>query len=296
MSEKHLLFIANPVAGRKSIQKHIPQIVRIFMDAGYLVTTMMTGAKGEAKILSHEHAASHDLIVAAGGDGTLNEVIEGVVSSGYSVPVGYIPCGSTNEFAVAQQLPTEILPAARHIVESEPRMLDLGRFGDRIFCGSAIFGAFSWMGYTTDQELKNLLGIGAYVLDGAMDPSMLKPWHMKVTINGVPHEDEYIFGAISNAESLAGILHFPNDLVSFNDGMFEVLLIHMPKNLMEWQQLIHSIHTREFEPCPLIKLAQANNVWVDNPDGLLWSLDGESSGKFRTACVSVLPGALRLKG
>ena len=295
-NKKKCLLIVNPVAGRKSIQKNIPQIVRIFMDAGYLVTTAVTAAKGEAEVLTREYAASHDLIVAAGGDGTLNEVVSGLAHVGITVPVGYIPCGSTNEFATAQQLPTDILAAARSVANGGVRALDLGKFGDHIFCGSAIFGAFSWMAYTTDQELKNRLGMGAYVLDGAFDPSMLKPWHMKITIGGVPHEDEYIFGAISNAESLAGILHYPEGFVALNDGLLEVLLIRMPKNFTEWQQVLHSIYARQIDACPLINLAQASNVWVDNPDGLLWSLDGESSGAFQTAHVSVLPGALKLKG
>ena len=296
MDEKKCLLIVNPVAGRKSIQKNIPQIVRIFMDAGYLVTTTVTAAKGEAEMLAREYAASHDLIVAAGGDGTLNEVVVGLAHAGITVPVGYIPCGSTNEFATVQQLPTDSLAAARAIANGGVRSLDLGMFGDHVFCGSAIFGAFSWMAYTTDQELKNRLGMGAYVLDGAFDPSMLKPWHMKITIGGVPHEDEYIFGAISNAESLAGILHYPEGFVVLDDGLLEVLLIRMPKNFTEWQQVLHSIYARQIDACPLIELAQANSVWVDNPDGLLWSLDGESSGAFRTAHVSVLPGALKLKG
>lgn len=294
--EKKCLLILNPVAGRKSIQKNIPQIVRLFMDAGYLVTTTVTAAKGEAEALAREYASSHDLVVAAGGDGTLNEVVAGLAHAGIMVPVGYIPCGSTNEFATAQQLPTDSLAAAQAIANGGIRSLDLGKFGDRVFCGSAIFGAFSWMGYTTEQDLKNRLGMGAYVLDGAFDPSMLKPWHMKITIGGVPHEDEYIFGAISNAESLTGILHYPEGFVALNDGLLEVLLIRMPKNFTEWQQVLHSIYARQIDACPLIELAQANSVWVDNPDGLLWSLDGESSGAFRTAHVSVLPGALKLKG
>ena len=294
--EKKCLLIVNPVAGRKSIQKNIPQIVRLFMDAGFLVTTMVTAAKGEAEALAREYAASHDLIVAAGGDGTLNEAVAGLVRAGITVPVGYIPCGSTNEFAAAQQLPTDSLAAAWAIASGNVRSLDLGKFGDRVFCGSAIFGAFSWMAYTTDQELKNRLGMGVYVLDGAFDSSMLKPWHMKITIGGVPYEDEYIFGAISNAESLAGILYYPEGFVALDDGLLEVLLIRMPKNFAEWQQVLHSVYTRELGACSLIELAQASSVWVDNPDGLLWSLDGESSGAFRTAHVSVLPGALKLKG
>ena len=294
--EKKCLLIVNPVAGRKSIQKNLIQIVRIFMNAGYLVTAMVTAAKGEADTLAREYAASHDLIVAAGGDGTLNEVVAGLAHAGITVPVGYIPCGSTNEFATAQQLPADSLAAARAIANGGVRSLDLGKFGDHVFCGAAIFGAFSWMAYTTDQEMKNHLGMGAYVLDGAFDPSMLKPWHMKIAVNGVPHEDEYIFGAISNAESLAGILHYPEGFVATDDGLLEVLLIRMPKNFTEWQQVLHSIYAREIDTCPLIKLAHAGSVWVENPDGLLWSLDGESSGAFRTACVSVLPGALKLKG
>ena len=241
MDEKKCLLIVNPVAGRKSIQKNIPQIVRLFMDAGYLVTTTVTAAKGEAEALAREYAVSHDLVVAAGGDGTLNEVVAGLARAGIMVPVGYIPCGSTNEFATAQQLPTDSLAAAQAIANGGIRSLDLGKFGDRVFCGSAIFGAFSWMGYTTEQDLKNRLGMGAYVLDVAFDPSMLKPWHMNVTDNGVPHEDEYIFGAISNAKSLAGILHYPEGFVGLDDGLLEVLLIRMPKNFTEWQQVLHSI-------------------------------------------------------
>ena len=173
--EKKCLLIVNPVAGRKSIQKNIPQIIRLFMDAGYLVTTAVTAAKGEAEVLTREYAASHDLIVAAGGDGTLNEVVAGLAHAGVTVPVGYIPCGSTNEFATAQHIPTDLLAAARAAANGGVRALDLGKFGDHVFCGSAIFGSFSWMAYTTDQELKNRLGMGAYVLDGAFDPSMLKP-------------------------------------------------------------------------------------------------------------------------
>lgn len=294
--KKKCLLIVNPVAGRKSIQKFIPQIIRIFMDAGYLVTTVVTAAKGDAEALARDYSATHDLVVTAGGDGTLNEAVAGLVCAGVSVPVGYIPCGSTNEFAAAQHIPADILNATRTIASGGLHSLDLGMFGDHVFCGSAVFGAFSWMAYTTDQELKNLLGMGAYVLDGAFDPSMLKPWHMKITIGGVPHEDEYIFGAISNAESLAGILHYPEGFVALDDGLLEVLLIRLPKNFTEWQQVLHSIYAREIEACPLIELTQASSVFVENPDGLLWSLDGESSGTFRTANVSVLPGALKLKG
>ena len=296
MDEKKCLLIVNPVAGRKSIQKNIPQIVRIFMDAGYLVTTTVTAAKGEAEMLAREYAASHDLIVAAGGDGTLNEVVDGLAHAGITVPVGYIPCGSTNEFATAQQLPTDSLAAARAIANGGVRSLDLGKFGDHVFCGTSVFGAFSWMSYTTDQELKNRLGMGAYVLDGVHDLSRLRPYHVTVTTNGVPLEGEYLFGAVSNAPSLAGIFQYPNSLVKLDDGLLEVLLIRMPRNLTDWQQLLRSIHLREYQACPLIEIQQAADIWIDNPPDLEWSLDGERSGPFRTAHISPMTGFLQLKG
>ena len=293
---KKCLLIVNPVAGRKSIIKHLTQVVRIFMDAGYLVTVMVTGSCGEAETLTQAHASSHDLVVAAGGDGTLHEVVSGMRRSGASVPVGYIPCGSTNEFAIAQNIPTDILKAAHAISRGGYRAVDLGTFGDQIFCGSTVFGAFSWIGYTTDQDLKNKLGMGAYVLDGAFDLGLLKPWHMKITVNGITREDDYIFGCFSNAESLAGILHYPEGLVSMSDGLWELMLIRMPQNIAQWQQVLHAIRAQELSSCQMIEIEQTDRVLVENPDGLCWSLDGERSGEFRTVCISVLPGALQLRG
>ena len=294
-SEKRLLLIVNPVAGRKGIQKMIPQVVRVFMDADYIVTTMVTSKKGEAENFAQKYGSEHDLIVAAGGDGTLKEVVSGLAAEKLSLPLGYIPCGSTNVFAAAHGIPTDILTAAKAIAHGELHEVDIGRFGEQFFAGSATFGAFTWMAYSTDQELKNYLGVGAYVLDGAFDLTKLRPWHVKITVNGVPHEDDYIFGAISNTKSLAGILEYPTGLVDLNDGSFEVLLIKMPRDLTDWQKLLHSIRFRDYGECPLIEITQAQNIWVDNPEGLIWALDGENSGETKTAAVSVLHSFLKLK-
>ncbi len=273
----------------------IPQIVRIFMDAGYLVTTMVTAEKGEAEIFAKTHAREHELVVAAGGDGTLNEVVSGLVAGKLSIPLGYIPCGSTNVFAEAHGLPTDMLAAARAIAYGTVREVDIGRFGEQVFAGSATFGAFTWMAYTTDQELKNYLGMGAYVLDGAFDLSRLRPWHVKLTLDGVPHEGDYLFGAISNTRSLAGILQYPADLVDLNDGKLEVFLIKMPRDLTDWQKLLHSIRFKDYSDCPLIEIRQAQEFRVDNPEGLIWSLDGVNSGELKAASVTVLHSALSLK-
>ena len=265
------------------------------MDSGYLVTTMVTSKKGEAEYFAGTHAGEHELIVAAGGDGTLNEVVSGLVSEKLSIPLGYIPCGSTNVFAEAHLIPTDMLAAAKAIACGTTREMDIGRFGEQVFAGCATFGAFTWMAYTTDQELKNHLGLGAYVLDGAFDLSRLRPWHVKFTIDGIHCKNDYLFGAISNTRSLTGILQYPADLVDLNDGKMEVLLIKMPRDLIDWQMLLHSIRSKDYSDCPLIEITQAQNIRIDNPKGLIWSLDGENSGSLETASVSILHSALSLK-
>ena len=295
-SDKKALLIVNPVAGRKTIQKAIPAIVRIFMDAGYVVTTMVTSEKGEAVSLAGAYGADHDLVVAAGGDGTLNEVVSGMLAKNLRIPIGYIPCGSTNVFAQAQGISSDILSAASSIANGPVREIDVARYGERRFACCATFGAFTWMAYTTDQELKNLLGMGAYVLDSAHDLSKIRPWHVRISVNGVPYEDDYVFGAVSNTHSVAGILQYPKDLVLLDDGRFEVLLIKMPQSLPDWQLLLHSIRSRDYGSCPLIELAQAQNIWVDNPDGLIWSLDGERADEQKTVGITIQQRRLKLKG
>lgn len=295
MMAKKLLLILNPVAGRKGIQKVVPQIVRIFMNAGYLVTTMVTAEKGEAGSFVRQFGGDHELIVAAGGDGTLNEVVSGLLAEKLTVPVGYIPCGSTNVFAEAHGISSDMLAAAGAIAQGGLREVDLGSFGEQLFASTATFGAFTWMAYTTDQELKNHLGFGAYVLDGAHDLSRLKPWHVRITMNGERFEDDYIFGAISNTPSLAGVLQYPQGLVDMEDGRLEVLLIRSPQSMTDWQKLLRSIRLRDYDASPLIEIGQAESILVENPEGLIWALDGESSGEFQTAQISVLNRALKLK-
>ena len=295
MMAKKLLLILNPVAGRKGIQKVVPQIVRIFMNAGYLVTTMVTAEKGEAGSFVRQFGGDHELIVAAGGDGTLNEVVSGLLAEKLTVPVGYIPCGSTNVFAEAHGISSDMLAAAGAIAQGGLREVDLGSFGEQLFASTATFGAFTWMAYIKDQELKNHLGFGAYVLDGAHDLSRLKPWHVRITMNGERFEDDYIFGAISNTPSLAGVLQYPQGLVDMEDGRLEVLLIRSPQSMTDWQKLLRSIRLRDYDASPLIEIGQAESILVENPEGLIWALDGESSGEFQTAQISVLNRALKLK-
>ena len=257
---KRALFVVNPVAGRKTIQKHLPDCVRALMDAGYLVTTMVTAERGEATQYAKTYGKFYDLVVCAGGDGTLNETVTGLAESHANVPVGYIPCGTTNDFSASHGLPKDIPGAMQGIVSEQRARYDVGCFADQYFVGVALFGAFSWMAYTTEQTKKNKLGYHAYMLDGVRDLSRLKPIHMRL-----------------------------------EDGTLELVLVKAPRSLPELDQLLRAITAGDFAG-HWLTLRHVKNMKVHNPPELQWSLDGEKSGWYETVEIRALPGFLELQG
>lgn len=294
MFSKRLLLIVNPVSGKKMFLRYMPQVVRIFMDAGYLVTTMVTAAQGEATDYAAEYALAHDLVVCTGGDGTLNEVLTGLARKGLSVPVGYIPCGSTNDFAVSRGLSSDILAAAEAIAHGRVTRYDVGRFGDHYFSYVAAFGAFSWLSYTTDQTLKNVLGHTAYILDGIKDLPKVKPYHVRLTADGTVYEGDYLFGAVCNSTSIAGTLELPRDRVDTCDGLFEVLLIHEPKTIMDLESILLAVAVNKDYQSPYVDFFRASDIVIENPPTLDWTVDGEFPGHYDRVEVSPLQGFLKL--
>lgn len=292
--DKKLLLIINPVSGKKAVLRYIPQILRTFMDAGYLIITMVTSCRGEATELARRYARDYDLVVCTGGDGTLNETLSGIAAEDIRVPLGYVPCGSTNDFAVSRGLSADIPTAAKNIAAGELRRYDIGRFGEHYFSYVAAFGAFSWLSYTTDQNLKNVLGHTAYILDGIKDLSRVKPLHLKITADGSVHEDDYLFGAVSNSTSIAGTIALPASLVNTCDGKFEVLLIKVPKTLVELEEIVRGLLTQDYS-VPQIELFQAEDIWAECSEALEWTVDGEFPGVYRKVHITPIPGFLLLK-
>ena len=291
---RRALLIINPVSGKKMVLRYIPQIIRIFMDAGYLVTTMVTARQGDAVDYARDLGSGYDLICCTGGDGTLNETITGLVQGNIQVPLGYIPCGSTNDFAISRSLSTDIPTAARQAATGAQKRYDIGRFGEQCFSYVAAFGAFSWLSYTTDQNLKNVLGHTAYILDGIKDLPKLKPLHLKMTVDGSVYEDDYLFGAVCNSTSIAGTLELPSSLVDTCDGLFEVLLIKVPKTLLDLDLTVRGLLTQDYSS-PLITLTQGRDIWVENPSDLVWALDGESSKPCEKVHITPIPSFLILQ-
>lgn len=271
---KRLLLIMNPYAGQKTGKKYLADILEKFCHADYIPTVFMTTGPGNGYDLAKAHAAAADLVVCVGGDGTFNEVTSGVVESGANVPIGYIPCGSTNDFATGLKLNKNILHATQDILDGTPKTYDIGQFGNRYFSYVASFGAFTRASYATPQNLKNALGHLAYILEGIKDLPNIRPIHMRIEAGDTVFEDEYIFGAISNSTSLGGILTLAPDAVDMNDGLFELLLIKYPNNAAELNECIRCLKEKKYDS-PMITLHSTDRLTVNCAAAVDWTLDGE---------------------
>ena len=281
---KKLLFILNPCAGMKKATRNLVDILSVFNRADYQVDTYITAARGDATQVVRERAGDNDLIVCCGGDGTFNETISGLLESGHDVPLGYIPAGSTNDFANSLKLPTNVVEAAKAIVNGTVHRYDLGLFGDRYFSYVASFGAFTKVSYSTPQDIKNALGHLAYVLEGIQELSQLKPVHVKLNIDGEDVEDDFLFGAICNSTSVGGILTLDPKMVDISDGLFEVFLVRMPKDLAALHECLWAVQKQHYN-CQAITFRSAHNITIDASPDMDWTLDGEREPGHETVEV-----------
>lgn len=272
---KKLLLILNPCSGKKKASHALADVVNVFNRDGYDVTVYITAARGDATNVVAQRAPEFDLVVCAGGDGTFNETISGLLAGGHDTPIGYLPAGSTNDFASSLHLSKNLVEAARDIVEGTPRRLDVGRFNDRYFSYVASFGAFTRASYATSQNVKNALGHLAYILSGIKELAYIRSRRLRFTLDdGRVLEDEYIFGAISNSTSVAGILTLSEDLVDMNDGVFELLLVRKPENLLELNDCVLALTTQDYHT-PMLTFTSARSVEIEAPEDMDWTLDGE---------------------
>ena len=271
---KKMLFVMNPYSGQRKAVKFLPDIIALFNRADYEVITHMTAGQGDATGVVAAKAKEVDLVVCCGGDGTFNETISGILKSGADVPVGYIPSGSTNDFAASLKIPANIMQAAKDIVEGVPVSYDVGRFGDRDFSYVASFGAFTKASYSTPQNIKNALGHTAYVLEGINELSQIRKEHVRMELDGQVVEDDFLFGAISNSTSVGGILTLDPKIVDMADGKLEVLLVRAPVDLMEISECIRAVQSQKYN-CAMITFRSAEKIKVFADPDMPWTLDGE---------------------
>ncbi len=293
---KTILFIMNPAAGQKRAAKYLADILTLFSNEGFETIAYMTRAKGDATEIAAENAHRADIVVCSGGDGTLNEVITGMLQSGTKKPIGYIPSGSTNDFANSLGLSKNILQAAKMAVCGTPKTLDAGKFGDKYFSYVASFGAFTKASYSTSQSVKNALGHLAYILEGIKDIPNIKPIHARFEADDKVFEGDYIFCAVSNSTSVGGIFNLSKDDVSLNDGMLEVMLVKSPKNPNELSRIIFAFTNKTYASCDLIDFVSAKKINVVTDIEVPWTIDGEYGDTQTEITIENLYHAIEVMG
>jgi len=271
---KKMLFVMNPYAGTRKANRHLADILTIFNRAGYTVTVHMTAGSGDCERITALMAADFDLLVCAGGDGTFSEMVNGLKKTGLDIPLGYIPCGSTNDFANALHLSKNILQAARDIVEGQPQHFDIGQFGSRYFTYVASFGAFTRTSYATPQNVKNALGHAAYILGGIQELSQLHKEHIRIETEDQIIDDDFLFGAICNSTSVGGILTLDPKQVDMADGKFELLLVRAPKDILEIPECIGALQSKKYN-CAMVTFLSTSRLKVVADPEMSWTLDGE---------------------
>lgn len=288
-----MLFVFNPKAGKGKIKTNLLDIVDIFNKSEYEVIIHATQEPKDAYKKAKEYADSVDLIVCSGGDGTLDEVVTGIMEKESSVPIGYIPAGSTNDFANSLFMPKDMTAVAAMIMEEELYHCDIGRFNSQTFAYIAAFGLFTDVSYETDQDLKNILGHLAYLLEGMKRLFDIKSFHMKVHSEEVDIEDDFIYGMVTNSRSVGGFKNLAGKNVDMNDGLFEVTLITRPKNPLELQEIMASLVIAE-DNSDLIYSFKTRKITIESEDEVPWTLDGEFGGNHSIVEIENKHEALNL--
>ena len=288
------ILIVNPVSGRTMITEYIDDILSLLKKKGYSSTTLMTKRKNDAKRFAAEYGEEVDLIVCCGGDGTLGEVVNGVVPLRNRPAIGYIPTGTTNDFAKNMGLGSDILMSIIDLNHGVVRELDFGNFNDKYFIYVASFGLFAESSYATPRNLKQRFGHLAYVMTGTKELLNLKSYRVKLTDDkGSTFEGEYIYGSVSNSTSIGGLMRFNGELVDLQDGVHEVVLIRRPKNLFEFNDAVRAVLSGKYDS-DLITVFSASKVTFDSEEPIDWSLDGEHEKTKGTVTVENVHRAIRL--
>lgn len=298
---KKLLFIINPKSGKGQIKNHLLHIIDMFVKNGYDVTAYTTQSTLDAKRKILAEGYIYDLIVCSGGDGTLNEVVSGIMEKELNIPVGYIPAGSTNDFATSLRIPKNMKKAAELVIKGEPFRCDVGLFNEHYFNYVAAFGAFTIVSYATSQQMKNVLGHQAYILEAMKRFSSIKSSHMIISWESPRGsqwdnhvvEGEFVFGMITNSSSVGGFKNIVNQPIYLDDGLFEVTLIEKPKNAIEMQEILTSLimvdskseNVHEFKTSRLV---------ISSPEKIAWVLDGEYGGNPNTITIENCKQALNI--
>ncbi len=282
--KKKLLFIYNPKAGKAQIKNHLLDIIDVFAKGGYETTVMPTQAAGEAVSMVRDREEGYEIVVCSGGDGTLDEIVTGMMQCEKKIPIGYIPAGSTNDFAGSLKIPKNMKTAAQTVVNGKKFLCDAGAFNEDNFVYIAAFGLFTDVSYETKQETKNLLGHMAYLLEGMKRIPAIKTFHFKVLHDGEEIEDDFVFGMVTNSVSVGGFKRITGKNVSLDDGVFEITLVKMPRNPIELNEIMAALLNRDIAT-EYMYCFKSSEIFFESAEEIAWTLDGEYGGSHRKVTI-----------
>ena len=287
------LFVFNPRSGKGQIKNNLVDIVDTMVKAGHEVTIYTTQSQGDAiqKVAAEAHR--YDRVICSGGDGTLDEVVTGMMHSKVNLPIGYIPAGSTNDFANSLGIPSDMVDAAVIASGDNAFPCDMGYFNGDTFVYVAAFGIFTEVSYKTPQQLKNIFGHLAYIMEGAKTLHNVPKFHMMVHYNGLTIEDDFIFGMVTNSVSVGGFKGMTGDDVKLDDGLFEVTLIRDPKNPIELNEILRCL-TNRIDDTDMIYSFKTDSLKMVSEEEVPWTLDGEFGGAHKELEIKNLNRAVRI--
>ena len=287
------LVVLNPRAGRMQASRRLGELLPLLEGNGVVAELLETGAPGEAREAVQKRAGEFCRVVCIGGDGTLNEVISGMLDAGKDVPIGYVAAGSTNDFAASHGISRDILKAARDVASGVPVPIDVGSFNGRCFAYTASFGAFTRASYAAPQAVKNAVGHLAYIFEGIKDLTLIRPYAVTVEAEGETYAGEFIFGMAGNSTSMGGVLKLDPLQVDLHDGKFEVILVRKPEHIGQLIAAAVALQSRQYEN-ELLCFFKAAHLRISAPGDMDWTLDGEFQPGAENIDIQNLHNAVRL--
>ena len=296
MNAHRMLFVYNPHAGKATIRGHLLDLIDIFTKAGYEVTAYPTQSQGDGERRVRCRDNDYSIVVCCGGDGTLDEVVSGMMNSEFKVPIGYVPAGSTNDYAKSLKIPSVMTRAAQIVVNGNDFLSDVGTMNDKHFVYCAAFGIFTDVSYSTDQTLKNALGHAAYILQSVKELQDIRTYHMKITYgNGTVLEDDFIYGMVTNSVQVGGIQNITGKNVKLDDGEFEVTLVRRPQSILDLPNLVGALlDSKRLSSNDLINF-KASHILLESQELVSWTRDGEYGGEHTRVEINNIPRAITIK-
>ncbi len=291
---KKLLLMANIHSGKGIIEEQLAALINYYNKANYEVTVYISQYKGHIKEIARKRGKDFDAVVCCGGDGTLNETVNGIMRIKERPVLGYIPCGSTNDFATSLGIPINIEDSYKKAIDGKLFNLDIGRINDNYFTYVAGFGLFTNVSYETPQNIKNVLGYQAYLLEGIRQLTNIKSYELEIEYDQGTIKDNIMIGLVSNSNSIAGMKTIFKNYADLNDGLFEVLLVKTPKNINLLKSIIASIVEKDFDK-ELFYSFKTSHLSIKGSEEISWTIDGEYCGTYDKADINVINKAIKIR-